>query len=196
MTVSDLRIVYRGTSKKGNTFTIRYPIVADSEAMWKYINILSQERTYIRFQGEELPREEEDTFVVDLIKKIENRQALTLLAFHNDTLIGNSGITMHDKIDRHIGEFGISMAKDYRDEGIGSFLMDSVINEAVNHIPALEIVSLTIFANNERAQILYEKKGFIQYGNLPKGIKLEQGYVDHEFMYKVVRENKNKVSLR
>jgi RimJ/RimL family protein N-acetyltransferase len=48
-------------------------------------------------------------------------------------------------------------------------------------------VILTIFANNPIARPLYESLGFIEFGKLPGGVKLEEGYADHVFMYKRVR---------
>lgn len=34
---------------------------------------------------------------------------------------------------------------------------------------------------------MYKKFGFLEYGSLPKGIKLENGYTNHVYMYRIVR---------
>lgn len=181
------KIVFQGKSKKGKEYFIRYPVKEDLEAMWKYINTLSKERTFIRFQGEEMPMEEEREFLEKHVKDIEDHKAVTLLAFSGDELIGNSGITMQDKTERHLGVFGISLAKEFRGEGIGPKLMDVVLEEAISQIPMLEIITLGVFSNNHLAKGMYEKRGFKEYGRLPQGVKLEHGYDDHMYMYKRVR---------
>ena len=56
-------IVEEGESKKGMVFTIRYPKSDDAVSVWEYINRLSKERTYIRFQGEEISLEKEGKYI-------------------------------------------------------------------------------------------------------------------------------------
>lgn len=56
------QIVYQGTSKKAKNILIRYIQQGDAEVMMEYINTLSQEQTFIRFQGETLSLEEEQQF--------------------------------------------------------------------------------------------------------------------------------------
>ena len=46
------KIVHRGKTKKGLDIVIRYPVEVDVEMLLKYINSLSKECTFIRFQGE------------------------------------------------------------------------------------------------------------------------------------------------
>lgn len=179
--------VYRGTSTKGRQFLIRYPTIKDALIMTEYINTLSLERTFIRFQGEQVTLAEEQKYLDGLLKKIEDHTAVVLLLFCDEKLIGSSSIEMGDKIERHIGHFGISVAKEYRGEGIGSRFMEVVLQEARNYMPNLEIVSLGLFANNTLAKKMYEKFGFVQHGVLPHGVKLTNGYVDHLHMHKIIR---------
>lgn len=96
-------------------------------------------------------------------------------------------LPMGEKIDKHNGIFGISIAKDFRKEGIGSLLMKLVMEEAVKQMCQLEIITLGVFGNNSIAQKMYEKFGFHEYGNLPNGVKLPDGYVDHVYMYKKIK---------
>lgn len=51
----------------------------------------------------------------------------------------------------------------------------------------LEIVVLEMFASNSFAKEMYQKYGFVEYGNLPNGIKLKKSYIDRIYMYKNVR---------
>ena len=81
---------------------------------------------------------------------------------------------------------GISLAKDFRGEGIGALLLKLIIDEAIKNLTGLEIISLSVFANNVAGIAMYRKFGFIEYGSLPKGVKLDDTYVDRLLMYKTV----------
>lgn len=166
---------------------IRYPIKEDAKLMWEYINALSKEQTFISFQGEEVLLEEEEKYLKSQLERISKNLSVLLLVVCEGKVIGISGIDMKVRTEKHIGVFGISIAKEFRGEGIGSKLMQLVTSEAEKNIPQLEIITLGCFANNELARQMYQKFGFLEYGNLPKGIKLEKGYVDHIYMYKVVK---------
>ena len=41
---------------------------------------------------------------------------MQLLVFYDNKLVGSSGVEMKDKAQKHIGNFGISIAKDSRDK--------------------------------------------------------------------------------
>lgn len=173
-------------TSKGKNIIIRYPQMGDMEAMWRYINILSKEKTFLRFQGEEITLEEEKQFLTSQLEKIAKKQAILLLAFHDDKLVGVAGIDMQDKVESHTGLFGISVLKEYRGEGIGSLLTKYCLDEAKKNIPELEIITLCVFSTNQAGLEMYKKEGFIEYGRLPKGIKLDDKYVDHIQMYKLI----------
>lgn len=178
-------VVYQGVSKAGKSILIRYVMLEDVQIMLDFINTLSKEQTYISFQGEQMLLEEEEKYVNDIVPKIENNEAIHLLAFSDDKLIGGSDIhRSNKKFDRHVGIFGITIAKDFRGEGIGSMLMSAVMKEAMQNIPSLSLISLALFGNNETARSMYEKFGFVEYGRLPKGIVHKGEYVDHVYMYK------------
>lgn len=174
-------------SKNGRTIIFKFPTLNDVEELWEYINTLSKERTYISYQGEEITLTEEEKFVTELIHKIEKNKNVTTLAFDGIKLIGMADINMLPRIDRHIGVFGITLHKDYRGDGIGKALMNSTVDLALQRIPELEIVRLGVFGTNGKARALYKSFGFTEFGYLPNGVKLEDGYVDHVYMYKRVR---------
>lgn len=179
-------ILYTGKSKKNTDIQIRYPQLSDAEKMCEYINILSKEETFISFQGKEISLAEEKKYVEDLVKKIEENSAVTLLAFSNTQLIGVSDLHMKEDANAHEGVFGISITKDFRGEGIGTLLMELVLDEAVRTIERLKIITLGVFANNPLAIKMYEKFGFVETGRIPEGIFHRGQYVDHVYMFKKV----------
>ncbi len=181
------KVVFQGKTKTGKDILIRYPLPEDTPLVHEYINILSKEQTFIRFQGEEASLAEEEAYVQDQLKKIRQYEAVMLLVFCDEKLVANAGLSLSDKIESHIGVFGISVAKEHRGDGIGSLLMDMVLQEAERELLKLKIATLTVFGNNPFAKEMYERKGFKVYGNLPEGVLHKEQYVDHIYMYKKIR---------
>ncbi len=181
------RIVFEGLSKKGNRIVICYPTKDDAQIFCDYINALSQEKTFVRFQGETISLKDEIKYLNTQLERIAKKQTVELLVFCNNKLIGISSIEMKDKTESHEGVFGISIAKKYRGEGIGKKFMQLVLKEAEKNIPQLRIITLGVFGNNPRAKSIYEKFGFKECGRLPKGSLHKEKYVDHIYMYKNVR---------
>lgn len=184
----DGKIVFEGKTKKGTDIIIRYPNRKDAQEMCDYINTLSLEQTFIAFQGEQNTLESETKYLNEQLEKIKKRIAVLLLAYCDEKLIGVSGIDLMDKATSHEGVFGISIAKDFRGEGIGKILMTHVLEEAEKNLPELKIVTLGVFGGNDLAYGMYEKFGFKEFGRLPGGIKHKGNYVDHVYMYKNIRE--------
>ena len=182
------KVVFEGLSIKGNKIIIRYPAKDDAREMRDYINTLSKEQTFIRFQGEKVSLGDETKYLNSQLKRVIKKQTVALLVFCNNKLIGISSIDMQDKTESHEGVFGISIVNEYRGEGIGTVLMKLVLEEARQHIPQLRIVTLGVFGDNALAKSMYEKFGFKEYGRLPKGVLHKGKYVDHVYMYKNIRE--------
>jgi len=165
--------------------TIRYPTYADAAVMTDYINDLSNERTYVTFQGEKMTLEDEQSFLKAELKKINDKESTMLLAFIDDQLIGISAIQPKSKVSMHEGVFGISISKQFRKKGIGELLFSSIIDEAQN-ISTLRLITLEVFSINKAALRLYHKFGFIEYGTLPGGIYYNNDYCDNIYMYKKI----------
>lgn len=179
-----MKIVFQGKTKTGKEIIIRYPQIGDEKEMWRYINELSREKTFIRFQGEEILFEDEKNYLKSLLKQIEERKSLSLLVFYGNKLVSIAGINMRDKTEKHIGVFGISVAKVFRGDGIGKILMEKLFEEAKKEIPQLKIVTLEVYQKNSIARRIYEKFGFKEYGLLPNGIMRDNTFEDDILMYK------------
>lgn len=183
-------VVFEGLSNKDNKITIRYPAKDDAEQMCDYINTLSKEQTFIRFQGEEVSLGDETKYLNSQLERIIKKQTVSLLAFCNNKLIGISSIDMKDKTESHEGVLSISIAKEYRGERIGKKFMQLVLEEAEKNIPQLRIVTLGVFGDNPFAKSMYEKFGFQEYGRLPEGVRHKGQFVDHIYMYKNIKGKK------
>ncbi len=178
-------IVFQGKSKKGTEFVIGYPTNEDIPAMHSYINNLSQERTFVTFQGEEITLEQEEEFVQGFQQRMENKTGVLLVVKTEDSIIGVASIDLNEGIFSHVGSLAVSIAKGHRGEGIGSTLMEKVISEAEKNLSALKIITLRVNGNNIVAYDLYKNKfGFQEAGRIPKGVFHKNEYVDEVYMYK------------
>lgn len=171
---------------RGNRIVIRYLTENDAPLLQDYINEVSREQTYITYQGEQVTFEEEVAYVKTFMTHMMEHRAVKLLAFHGGSLIGVADLYLKGRVEGHVGVFGITMRKPWRNKGVGSCLMDYVLKEGIAHIKGLQIITLGVFANNAIAQRMYTKKGFSRYGLLPGGLLHKGEFVDHVYMYKKV----------
>ncbi len=187
-----MKIVYKGKTLKGIDVVIRYPKLEDLNDLHRFVNEISKEKTFVVLQGEEITLEEEKEFLKQQIENVEKRKGVYLIAFCENDVIGVTEITLKTKVVRHLGSYGIMIAKKFRGQGLGKLLTEIGIEEAKKNLTGLEIIILDVFANNLKAIQMYEKFGFKEFGTLPKGTKLENEYVDDVLMYKNVSSFKKR----
>lgn len=181
-------IVFEGKTEKGVDILIRYIKVGDTQILLDYFNTLSKEKTFIRFQGEEITLSEEEKYVKSILDGLSKNKIVKLLVFNKEKLIGVADVKAEDRISSHVGVFGITVAKEFRDKGIGKILMKIVLNEA-KKIKKLKIITLGIFFENKTAMKMYKKFGFNEYGKLPGGVFHRNRYTDHIYMFKNICPN-------
>lgn len=81
----------------------------------------------------------------------------------------------------HRGDFGIAVIKEYWNQGIGSQLMEKILEFAKEN--SFEIIDLQVRSDNLRAIHLYERYGFKKMGTHPAFFKINQEYVPFDYMY-------------
>lgn len=182
-----MKIVYEGKTKTGKDITIRYLEESDIAEMTRYINDLSKEKTFITFQGEEVSFEDEEKYIEGFLKKIDEKIGIKLLAIHENKIVGISDIFLGERTASHVGVFGLTVAKEFRNQGLGRLLMDLAIKEAEKEMTNLKIITLGVFSKNSIAKRIYEGFGFVEYGKLPNGIMRDNTFEDEIFMYKNIK---------
>ena len=85
------------------------------------------------------------------------------------------------KAVRHAVTLGMSVHRDWRDQGIGSRLMAEGI-EWARRSGVVKRIELSVFARNQRAIHLYEKFGFQVEGRRRKSIYQDGEYLDDLIM--------------
>ncbi len=175
---------------KDKDYIFRIPQLQDAQALRDCLNEISAEKTFIRRQGVQISLDEEKKYLTDLLSDVNHR--VMILVISDGVIVGNAQITMQQHSDKHLGEVGIMLRKSHRDQGLGTFLMKLLIDEAVSRFADLEILLLTVFAINDAAIHLYKKLGFQEFGRLPRGIMYKGGYVDRIDMYLDVRNRQSR----
>jgi len=69
-----MKIVYQGKTRTGKEIIIRYPENSDVGEMLNFINKLSDEKTFITYQGEHETLESEKKYLEEVLKNIKNKK--------------------------------------------------------------------------------------------------------------------------
>jgi RimJ/RimL family protein N-acetyltransferase len=150
------------------------------------MNIVNEKIYMMREPGEAIYTVEGEKNKIE--RYLNSEGSLYLSAEVNNKVIGyidfqNGGL----KRTKHAGSFSIYILKNWRQAGIGSMLLGSLIEWAERN-PLIEKITLAVFSTNENAQVLYRKFGFTEEGRCPKDMKLKDGtYMDSVLMYKFVK---------
>ena len=165
----------------GNTVTIRSIEPEDAPLMLQYIKIMLGETPFLLRTPEEFNYTPEEEARILSGRKNDPR-SLMLVAEMNGQIIASADICSHGAKSRvmHRGELGISVRKDYWRQGIGSALMERLLEFAAQC--GYEQIELTVESKNHRALGLYVKYGFVVYGTRPHGMKYPDGSYDNDYL--------------
>lgn len=104
-------------------------------------------------------------------------------AFYNNSLIGISGFNRYErKKIAHKGRIiQVYVNRDYQAKQIGLRLIKSTIKEAFK-LKGIEQIEIDVIASNHKAEKLYKKLGFTEYGTQKNFMKVNNTYFDHKMM--------------
>jgi len=180
------KLVKTFKTKNNQKAIIRYPKWEDLDLLLEYINNLSQENTFINYSGEKISKKDEAEFLSGLFKEIELNNKIMLCCFVGKKLTGNctvERITRNRKRKKHVGLFGIVIAKKHRRQGIGKELAKTTIDEAKKELKGLKLIILSYFSKNKIAKSLYDKIGFQEAGKTPGALLYNNEFIDEVNMY-------------
>ena len=175
------------STKKNRSVELRLLEESDVDSSLKYINTVSAEDTYIGFSGEQLSFEDEKEYVLNVVKTMKEGSELHLVAVFDNQIVAVCDARRDlslKKRSAHIAQLGLSVAKDFRGEGLGEKMMTKTIELIPEYLPDVKLLKLGVFAENTVAITLYTKLGFKQYGVLPGGVLYRGQYIDHILMYR------------
>lgn len=173
-------------TQKNKTVEIVEPSLDRLSEILEFVNNLAKEDTFLSFHpGKEISREEEEAWLKSNLQSIENKTLFIYWAIYNGRIVGAVDIRRGNSVrEWHIGTIGLMVAQDFRGEGLGKFLLESILIKAKEM--GIRTAVLGLFSDNEIAKNLYEKLGFVEYGVLPDGVYRQNKFSDHLLMYKRV----------
>ena len=116
------------------------------------------------------------------IRELRPEDAETLIAYtkqiggESDNLIADGSLNSLPRRMSHRAELGMTVTKANWNQGVGSMLMERLIQYAKDN--GIELIYLEVREDNAAAIHLYEKFGFRQTGTLPAYFKIGDAYID------------------
>ena len=175
--------------KDGQILTIREATGSDAQAVLDYVHAISGETDFLIFGSGEfdipLDRERE---ILQRYHETDNQLYLVgLLDGQIASTLSFSG--GHRPRVRHTGEFGLSVRKAYWGLGIGSQMLDALLDWA-RYGRIIAKINLRVRTDNHRAILLYMRKGFALEGTIRKAIYVDGTYYDHHCMGRAPAEER------
>lgn len=88
---------------------------------------------------------------------------------------------------RHVGEFGMGLYNTWRSQGVGTALVEALLDWAKAQ-PSIEKVCLRVYDINPKAAGLYKRMGFVEEGRMKKHLRVAHNqYSDAILMAKFVK---------
>lgn len=126
--------------------------------------------------------EEEELIKEKIINRGKNQY--WYVAEENGKVIGLGILMNHGNLRRkHVGVITLMVNSDYQNKGVGSLLMDKLIN--LSEILNIIRLELCVFRDNYKAINLYKKFGFKEEGIKVKSALKNGEYVDEIMMARI-----------
>lgn len=163
--------------KNGKEIIIRKTITEDAEKMVQYKTIIGGESDFLTFGENEIEittKKEQQS-----IESINNKDNSIMVVALLDGEIAGSIVFRGGERNRtkHVGEMGVTVRKQYWGLGIGSFLLQFLIEWAKETGIARKI-NLRVRTDNENAIKLYKKYDFREEGILTRDFCLNERFYD------------------
>lgn len=164
--------------KDSKMMVLRSATPADAGQILEHAHAIFAEGEFVLSTPEDFHMTEEQE-VLWLQTNLDDPGKIVIVAENESQIIGMLDFH-HGERKRiaHQGEFGISVNRAWRNQGIGRALLATLLRWAQEQ-PAIEKVCLEVFATNTRAISLYQDLGFQEEGRFAKQIKLApRMYID------------------
>lgn len=162
---------------------VRPAVETDAPRLQRYVAELFSERLPVLFIRDGAPSIEQERGFIRQMS--ESPRSVLLVAEVAGEIVGMADFHGHPEPQRaHSGEFGMSTAQQWRGRGVGTRLLERLLEWAREQ--HMERVELRVFSNNTGAIRLYERFGFVTEGRQVNAVRLADGYVDIIFMAKLL----------
>lgn len=176
------------TLKDGTSCVLRSPGPEDAKAMLDLLKDASLETYFLLRYPEEwtMTEEQERKWLQDTL---DSKNEVMINAVIDGELAGNAGISCIGDLTkmRHRASFAVAVREKFWHRGLGSVLTEEVLRAAKDL--GYEQVELGVFEDNLRAEALYKKFGFEEWGRMKNAFKLKDGtYRDEIQMGKLLKK--------
>ena len=165
------------------SLTIRTALPSDAEALTAYIATIVAERLPVLFGRDAPPTPEQ--VAATIARHAEDARSALFVAVENGAILGMLDFSpLARPQQRHVGSFGMSVARGARGRGIGTRLLRALYTFAMEH--GYRRLELEVFATNGPAIVLYESHGFVHEGRRRGAVMVGEETVDLLLMGKGV----------
>ena len=158
-----------------NGLIIRELTTDDAEQLIAYTKQIGGESDNLTFGADGFPVTAEKERGI-LQSMTDDPHSVMLGVWRGDDLIADGSLNGLPRRMSHRAELGITVKKAHWNQGIGSMLMERLIQYAKEN--GIELIYLEVREDNIAAIHLYEKFGFRQTGTLPAYFKIGNEYFD------------------
>ncbi len=165
----------------GRELLIREADVDDATSLLNYIAAIAGESDFLTFgPGEFVLSVDEEERILTRFRNADNQ--LYLVALIDGEIVGHLSFAAGARPRvRHTGAFSMSVRKRFWGMGIGSHLIDTLIDWAHSSC-IIRKIDLYVRTDNERAIVLYQSKGFVIEGTITRAMLHNGTYYDHHAM--------------
>ena len=164
-----------------NEIILRFEKLTDGPKIKPFHDKLVEERAFI---GSKAKRSLElwNKNIERAVDMMDSNKAVIILAEREGEIVGLASIFMQNGKMDHFGGLGIMVDLSVRNLGLGTKMMELVIQWGKEHLNGLECIELGVIPENIPAIKLYRKLGFETIARLPKKLKHFGVYYDEEIM--------------
>lgn len=181
-------------TKEELDISIREVVPSDSKRLLDYMKRSSAETEFMLTEETitGLTVEQEAEYIARISQSENN---CLLAAVHKKQLIGVASVHAASEQElRHIGDVGISVDKEYQGMGLGTIMMEELV-EWAERSGIIRRLELKVQQRNERAVHLYEKTGFRKEALMERGIYLNDSFLGVWLMSKLIDETEKNSHL-
>jgi RimJ/RimL family protein N-acetyltransferase len=177
------KILKRFNVKDGRNVILRTPRWRDLDDLLELINSLVDEKTEI-YVTQKFTREAEAELLLKVLSRLKKVEQFFLVAEVDKKVVGSSDFQVQGGTDEDVGVIGIVVRNGYRNLGIGTEIVKTLLEQAAFF--GLRTVTVNAFPTNKRAIHVYEKVGFVHSGIIPKKHLRQGRFIDEVIMSKSV----------
>ncbi|MEL6253069.1 MAG: GNAT family N-acetyltransferase [Bacteroidota bacterium] len=168
---------HRISLSSGEIALVREARKTDAASLITYVNQVGGETDFLTFGGGEFSKTvAEEAAIIEEHRITLNR--IFIIVEVEGEIAGILNVNASTKARlQHIGTFGITVLKKYWGKGIGSLLMQAMIDWAKAN-PIIRKINLEVLTDNPSAIALYKKFGFEIEGTLKRSLFLEGKFFD------------------